>query len=83
MARIVYPCEATSVEGFIWQVATCYVTNQYHHYAMGYVRPGRDPRAIDARIVAKYRIDIDKWERHRRKRLGLPIVAAWRSIDPE
>ena len=67
MARVPYRCEATSLEGFIWQVSSCYVKNHYRYYVMGYVRPGKDPREIDARIVERYRIDVDKWERHRRK----------------
>lgn len=70
MARVAYRCEAASVEGFIWQVASCYLKNHYHFYVMGQVRPGRDPREIDRKIVERYRIDVDKWERHRRKQAG-------------
>ncbi len=70
MARVPYRCEAASVEGFIWQVASCYVKNHYHFYVMGQVRPGRDPREIDRKIIERYRIDVDKWERFRRKRAG-------------
>jgi hypothetical protein len=70
MGRIVYPCEATSVAGFIQQVAVGYVKNQYRFYVMGHLRAGKDPREIDRKLIEAYRIDIDKWERHRRKRAG-------------
>ena len=71
MARIGYPCVATSLEGFIQQVAVGYVKNHYRYYVMGHLPRGKDAGVIDRKLVAKYRIDIDKWERHRRKRAGL------------
>jgi hypothetical protein len=70
MARALYQCEATSVEGFVQQLAARYVNNGYRYYASGYVREGKDPREVDAKVIAKYRIDISKWDRHRRKRSG-------------
>jgi len=71
MGRIDYRCEAVSVEGFIQQLAVCYVKNHYRYYVMGHLRGDKDPREIDRKLIEKYRIDIDKWERHRRKRAGL------------
>ena len=71
MGRIEYPCVATSLEGFIQQVAVGYVKNHYRYYVMGYLRGGKDPGEIDRKLIEKYRINIDKWERHRRKRVGL------------
>lgn len=65
-----YRCEATTVGGSIQQLAVCYVRNRYHFYVMGHVREGKDPRAIDEKIITKYRIDISKAERHRRKLAG-------------
>ena len=65
-----YHCEATTVEGFVQQLAARYVNNAYRYYASGYVREGKDPREVDAKLIAKYRIDISKWDRHRRKRSG-------------
>lgn len=70
MARIDYPCVATSIEGFIQQVAVGYLRNHYRYYVMGFLRGDRDPEPIDRKLVETYRIDVDKWERHRRKRLG-------------
>ncbi len=70
MARALYQCEATSVEGFVQQLAARYVSNGYRYYTSGYVREGKDPREVDAKVIGKYRIDISKWDRHRRKRSG-------------
>jgi hypothetical protein len=69
-----YRCEATSIEGFIQQLAVRYLGSGYRYYATGYVRDGKDPREIDRKIVEKYDIDIDKWKRHRRKAAGLANV---------
>jgi hypothetical protein len=71
MGKVEYACEVTSLEGFVHQVAVGYVRNHYRYYSMGYLREGAKPSVIDARIVAKYGIAVDKWERHRRKRAGL------------
>ena len=65
-----YRCEATSVEGFIQQLAVSYVKNGYYFYVTGTVREGRDPREIDRRILARYDIDVSKFTRARRKRAG-------------
>lgn len=74
MAEVEYRCEATSIEGFIQQLAVRYLGSGYRFYAAGYVRDGKDPREIDRKIVAKYDIAIDKWKRHRRKAAGLANV---------
>jgi hypothetical protein len=65
-----YRCEATSVAGFIQQLAVGYVRNRYVFYVMGQVREGRDPRVVDAKIIEKYGINVSKAERHRRKAAG-------------
>lgn len=65
-----YRCEATTVGGFIQQLAVCYVRNRYLFYVMGHLREGADARAVDAKIIDKYRIDISKAERYRRKQSG-------------
>src|SRR5512144_1204054 len=70
--RAGYRCEATSVAGFIQQLAVGYVRNRYVFYVMGQIREGRDPRSIDAKIIEKYEINVSKGERHRRKAAGLP-----------
>jgi hypothetical protein len=65
-----YRCEALSLEGFIQQIAVNYVPHGYWFYVTGRLRPGRDWRAVDARIVAKYGIALSPWQRARRKRAG-------------
>ena len=65
-----YRVEATSIEGFVAQVVR-YITSGYRYYVTGLV-PARiaDPRTVDRKLVAKYGIDVPKWTRARRKRLG-------------
>jgi hypothetical protein len=70
----VYRCEAASIEGFIQQLAVSYVGNGYWFYVAGSVPEGKDPRIVDAKLIKKYEIDVSKWTRARRKRLGLASV---------
>ncbi len=70
MGRIDYPCVASSLEGLVQQVALHYLKHGYRYYVSGFVREGKRPEDVDRKIVEKYRIDIDKWSRHRRKRQG-------------
>ena len=63
-------CVVGTVEGFVRQVAAHCLPNGFHFYVSGFVREGRDPRAVDARVLEKYDIAPDKWERYRRKRRG-------------
>jgi hypothetical protein len=69
-----YRCEATSIEGFIQQLAVSYVGNGYWFYVAGAVPEGKDPRGVDDRLIEKYQIDVSKWTRARRKRQGLGSV---------
>jgi hypothetical protein len=69
-----YRCEATSVSGFIQQLAVGYLGRGYYFYVMGEVPEGKDPRRIDEKLVSKYGIDIGKTARARRKALGLANV---------
>ena len=66
-----YRCVATSVDGFVQQVAVAYLTRGYWFYVTGHVPGGKDPAAVDAKLVAKYRIDVSQKERCRRKAAGL------------
>lgn len=59
-----------TVEGFVRQVAAHCLPNGFRYYVQGFVREGKDPRAVDAAIIAKYDIAPNKWERYRRKRRG-------------
>jgi hypothetical protein len=66
-----YRCEATSVHGFVQQLAVSYVSHGYFFYVAGAVPIGKDPRSVDAKLVERYGVGITKWARARRKRAGL------------
>lgn len=65
-----YRCEATSIEGFVQQVAVQYLRHGYWFYVAGTVPKGKDPRAVDRKLIAKYGITASSKERARRKRAG-------------
>jgi len=66
-----YRCEASSVEGFVQQVAVQYLRHGYWFYVAGSVPAGKDVRAVDRKLIAKYGITASSKERTRRKRAGL------------
>lgn len=61
---------ATSLEGFVQQLAVAGISNGYVFFVMGRVPAGKDPTAVDAKLVATYGVDISKWARARRKAQG-------------
>ena len=65
-----YRCEATSVAGFIQQLAVAYVGRGYFFYVAGVIPERKDPRGVDERIIDKYGIAIGKATRARRKAAG-------------
>ena len=65
-----YRCETTSVEGFVQQVAVQYLRHGYWFYVAGSVPTGKNPRAVDRKLAARYCIDLSSKERTRRKRAG-------------
>jgi len=66
-----YRCVATSVEGFIQQLAVAYITHGYWFYVAGEIPPDKEPTAVDAKLIEQYGIAISKWARCRRKKQGL------------
>jgi hypothetical protein len=66
-----YRCEATSVEGFVQQVAVQYLRHGYWFYVAGSVPIGKDAHSVDRKLIAKYGITASSRERTRRKRAGL------------
>jgi hypothetical protein len=66
-----YRCEATSVEGFVHQLAVSYLGNGYWFYVTGDIPEGKDPWKVDEKLLARYEIDVSKWARARRKRAGI------------
>ena len=65
-----YRYEATSPEGFIQQLVTNLFANGFYRYVCGWVPAGKDPKALDAKLLAKYRIAVSATERQRRKAAG-------------
>lgn len=66
-----YRCVAASVEGFVRQLAVGYITHGYWFYVAGQIPEGKDPAAVDAKLIDRYGIAISKWARCRRKKQGL------------
>src|SRR4051794_31677789 len=66
-----YRVEATTVEGFVQQLAVAYVQRGYFFYITGTIPARKDPAKVDAKLLAKYGIDVSRWARARRKRAGL------------
>ena len=66
-----YQCELTSVEGFIQYLASNVLSSGYFFYVQGWVPEGKDPRAVDRKLLGKYGIDLSRSSRARRKRAGL------------
>ena len=66
-----YRCVATSLSGFVQQVATAYVPHGYWFYVQGFVPDGKNPDLIDRKLIETYGIAVSKWQRTRRKQKGL------------
>lgn len=64
-----YRCEATSIEGFVQQLAV-YIAAGYWFYVPGRIPERKSPSAIDRKLIDRFDIGISKWARARRKRLG-------------
>jgi hypothetical protein len=70
-----YRCEATSVGGFIQQLAVAYISRGYWFYVTGEIPEGKVPDAIDAKLIQKYAIGkLSPWSRSRRKKEGEGFV---------
>lgn len=65
-----YRYVATSVEGFVQQLAVSYLKNHYWLYVRGEVPEGKDPERVDEKLLAKYPIAVSKWSRARAKKRG-------------
>lgn len=54
--------------------AASYRRHGYFWYVTGQIPTGKDPHAIDRKLIAKYDLDLSEWERSRRKKQGLANV---------
>jgi hypothetical protein len=70
-----YRCEATSVRGFIQQLAVGYVSRGYWFYVTGQVPERKDPRAVDEKLIRRYGVgELSPWAMSRRKGQGYSSV---------
>ena len=60
----------TSVEGFVQQIACCYLRHGYWFYVQGRIPKGKAPELIDEKLIAKYGIAVSESTRARRKKAG-------------
>ena len=65
-----YRCEATTVGGFVQQLAVAYVQHGYWFYVTGEIPERKCPHAVDQKLIDRYEIEISKWSRARRKQSG-------------
>ena len=65
-----YRAEATSLTGFVQQIACCYLRHGYWFYVTGHIPAHKEARVIDQRLIEKYSIGVSESTRARRKRLG-------------
>src|SRR5512135_477249 len=69
-----YRAEASSLEGFIQQLAVGYLARGYRYFFQGRIPAGKDPQAVDAKLTQRYGLAISKFKRARRKAEGLANV---------
>lgn len=65
-----YRAVATSVEGFVQQIACCYLRHGYWFYVTGRIPADKEPAAVDSKLIGKYGIDVSESTRARRKKSG-------------
>lgn len=65
-----YRVEVLTVEGFVQQLACCYLRHGYWFYVTGVIPKGKAIDVVDQKLLAKYHIEVSESTRARRKRLG-------------
>lgn len=66
-----YRYETTSLEGFVQYVASNLLPHGYWFYVTGRIPEGKDPGAVDRKLIEKYGIGLSRQQRARRKLAGL------------
>jgi len=64
-----YRCEAASIQGFVQQIACCYLRHRYWWYVTGVIPDRKDPQKTDQKIISHYNIAVSESTRYRRKQL--------------
>jgi hypothetical protein len=65
-----YQYEVTSPTGFVQQLVTNYLRHGYWFYVSGCLTEGKDPRALDEKLVNAYGVALSRQQRTRRKQAG-------------
>lgn len=66
-----YRAVTTSVEGFVQQIACCYLRHGYWFFVQGRIPNGKCAEMIDQKLITKYGIAISESTRSRRKKAGI------------
>jgi len=66
---------ATTRRGFVQQIVSGWVRNGYYFYVQGRVPEGKDPEAVDEKLITRYEITASKGKRYGRKQRGLANIA--------
>lgn len=61
----------TTREGFIQILASNYLPHGYWFYVTGRIPEGKDPKAIDEKLLTKYGIELSRQQRAYRKQKGM------------
>jgi hypothetical protein len=69
-----YRCEATSVAGFVQQLACAYLPHGYWFYVTGRIPSAKDPQRVDEKLIDKYGIGLSRQSRARRKQVGIANI---------
>lgn len=69
-----YRCVATSQTGFVQQLAVSYLVHGYWFYVSGCIPAGKDPAAVDEKLIQKYGIGVSRQSRARRRAVGIANV---------
>ena len=69
-----YRYRATSIEGFVQQLAISYIGHGYWYYVTGMIPDDKDRNDVDVKLIERYGCGISKWARARRRRAGLANV---------
>jgi hypothetical protein len=63
-----------SIDGVVQLIAASYLRHGFYWYVTGWLPDGKDPVAIDRKLMEKYEINISEWARAHRKKRGLANV---------
>lgn len=65
-----YRCEATSIAGFVQQLAVAYIRNGYWFYVVGKIPKSKWPNKIDEKLIERYEVGLPRTTVSRRKAKG-------------